>query len=99
MAWRVTRDPAVSREIDIGPPLHRLATSRKRFSSPRAANSSAEPELRGLGKVLLDDLYHHGPATVIGREGLCAARQGDAIEARLDHRKHDAARHIFQREG
>src|SRR5439155_11138308 len=86
IAWRVTAKPVVSPEIDIGPASQRRATRRSRVSSPNAANTEAESEtaafeLRGLGKMLLDQGDDHRPALFVCRERLGAARQRDLIES------------------
>src|SRR5215472_16813265 len=91
--------------MDMGPPPQRRETSRKRVSSPSAANSGAEPidlawapELCRLSKILLDHSHHHAPASLVRRERLCPALERDLIEAGLRDGQHDAVHHVLQRE-
>jgi len=104
IAWRVTSEPAVSLAMDAGPPSQSRPTSRKRVSSPSAAKMGADSlglspfaaALRGLFKVLLDQLDDHCPALFVCRERRRTAREGDSIEARFGDREHDAVRDLLQ---
>jgi hypothetical protein len=87
IACRVTFVPEVSLEIDNGPSLLNRKTSRRRVSSPSAANTSAEFFGRAaslvlglLGKVFLDDPNHNAPALLVCRKRLRAASKRDLIE-------------------
>src|ERR1700730_12908567 len=87
--------------MDIGPSSQSRETSRRRVLSPSAAKRSAEPfnstlGLRYLGKVLLDDLHHHVPTSLVRRERFRAARERDSVEARLGDSQHDAVRNFLQ---
>src|SRR6185436_2670589 len=90
--------------MDIGPSSQRRMTSRKRVSSPKAANRGAEPrgsaafELRRLGKILLNQRYHHCPTLFVGRERLRAARQRNLVEARFRDGQRDAISRFLQSE-
>jgi len=88
MACRVTFVPEVNLEMDNGPSLLNRKTSRRRVSSPSAANTTAEFferatnfALRLLGKVFLDDLDHNIPALLVCRKRLRSARKRDPIES------------------
>src|SRR5262249_33807993 len=102
MAWRVTCEPSVRFVMDSGPAPQRRATSRKRVSSPKAANIGADVGfrrtrgLRGLRKVLLDHLDHHVPTGFVCRERFRTSREWNLIKAGLDHRKHNAVFHLLQ---
>src|SRR5688572_5532625 len=89
----------------MGPASQRRETRRRRVSSPSAAKSGAASgraasaaELRCLGKVLLDELHLSRPAALVLRERLRAARERNAIEARLGHGEQDAVRGVFELE-
>src|SRR4051812_12612848 len=92
-ACRLTRAPAVSCVIDIGPRSDSRPTMRRRVSSPSAAKSAAErlpgwerPAVRALAalaKVLRDQVHLVRPAALVRGERLCATRQRDPVEAGL----------------
>src|SRR4029453_10550843 len=105
MACRVIGKPAVSFEIERGPPPDRRETRRKRVSSPNAAKTAADSPrsgfvlaLRSLGKVRLNQLHHDGPAFVVRRERLGPAFKRNTVEPRLPDGQHDAARRVLEHE-
>src|SRR5512142_1294783 len=93
IAWRVTSEPSVSRESDIGPSRHSRATTASRVGSPSAANTGADAaestrgaSLLGLpGDIRVDVPDLRGPSLVVHAAGLVAPRQWDRVEAGLDH--------------
>src|ERR1700730_6962079 len=98
-------NPVVSLAIDIGPSALRRETRRRRVLSPRAAKTGAESsssvvtlELRGLGKMFLDQRHDHGPAALVRGEGLRPARQRDVIESRFGDGQQDPVRDALQLE-
>src|SRR5690242_2540500 len=105
MAWRVRPVPAVSLLMDAEPSSQRRTTKRKRTVSPKAAKSGTEwsnsvpsIRLRCLRKVFLDERDDNTPPSLVGREGLCPALEGDLVEAGFGDGKHDAVGHFFQDE-
>src|SRR5688572_6525413 len=92
-------DPAVSREMDIGSPFPSRASSRSRFSSPKAAKTGAGVRLLlRAGKVLPDVLQLSGPSLVVLAVRLAPASGRDSIEPGLRHRKLGPLRYLFQLE-
>src|SRR5262249_55086990 len=103
IAWRETRDRSLSRAIDPGPAVDSRTRSRKRVSSPRAAESGAascacvgSPALAlDMAANVLDLL---GPAVVVHAECLRAAPGRNPIETGLGEREHRAALRLFEAE-
>src|SRR5580693_3870617 len=98
-------NPWLSFAIDSGPSALSRETRRSRVLSPRAAKTGADPaisavvpELRGLGKVFLDQRHDHRPAALVRREGLRPARQRYAIESGFGDGQQDAIRDVGERE-
>src|SRR5436190_10862411 len=81
--------PAVKRDIDCGTPLQSLASTDRRVSSPRAANTAAGvfSALTRLGRVfdmLRDVLHLLVPTAVIHAECLEPSVAREFVETRLD---------------
>src|SRR5712692_6185595 len=90
-AWRVTPVASLRREIESGPSAERRPSSPSRVVSPRAANTgAASGSLRAaaarLGDIRGELLRLSRPALVVHAVRLGAARERDAVEARLDDR-------------
>src|SRR5580700_11890826 len=103
IAWRVTREPAVSWEMDIGPPSQRREMSHRRVRSPSAEKRSAEflecapiLELRLLDKVFLDEPGLHFPPTLVSFERFGAPSQRNLIEPGFGDRQQNTARGVRQ---
>ena len=96
MAWRVSREPAVSWEMERGWPLESLATRERRVSSPSAAKTGAcvrrlmVVRLRILRDISLHIFQLCCPAAVIHAECFEAPVGGDFVEAGLSEKKQGA---------
>src|SRR5579862_9139412 len=94
MACRVTLEPVANRVMDMGPSSQSRSTRRKRVWSPSAAKMGAA-SLLSLGKVCLDQRHLYGPALLIARECLGAARERDLVEAGFSESQHHPVRQLL----
>src|SRR5262245_34232431 len=101
-AWRETGDRSLRREIDSGPLEASRTRSRRRVSSPSAANSGAAsltcPVVGLAGDMAPDVLHLDRPAFGVHAERLVAATCGQPVEAGLDDGELRAFRRLLEPE-